>query len=712
MSSPAFLSPHWHRVEALRPALADHVRIRRQDSRGKRWYLLVDRQGGRSHRLNRGAWEVIGRLSGAHTVDEVWQAAVAADPVQAPTQAEVIDLLVQLRAADLLRLDLPGDDAASSARRRQAHEQKRRERLNPLAFRVDLGDPTPLLERLEPWLAPFLTRGFLALCLVAVFAGALTALQAQAAIAEFVTHNSLNPRHLALALICYPLMKALHELAHALLIRRYGGTVSQWGFTLFVLMPAPFVDASGSIELRRAERALVAAAGILVELACAALAALAWSMLGHGWLRDAAGVVMVIGGASTLLVNGNPLLRFDGYHVLCDLIDVPNLAARSARWWRNGAFAALGLRMPRLALAAGERPWLIAYAPLALAFRCVLAWQMVRWVGVQSSLLAAVIAALLVAPLLVLPVLRLAREARAAAGARQLGLRLRLWSAGLVALCVCTLAPLPRSTTVPGIVWLPEDATLRAGAGGFVARVLVDDGGQVAADAPVLVLADPELDARAVALAARLRALDARRELALREDRAALAEVIAEHAAADAEFRKLESERAALVVRSPVAGRVVLQRPEDLPGSWIARGDTIAHVVPAAALRVRAVVAHEDAALVREHTLDAELLAPGGLAGRRHAAGAPREVRAGEHRLPSPALSARNGGRIVTDPLDEAALRTREPLFLFDVPLAAGDRLPIGARVEVRFEHPRASLVVQAGQAVRRAVLSGFNPRA
>ena len=72
----------------------------------------------------------------------------------------------------------------------------------------------------------------------------------------------------------------------------------------------------------------------------------------------------------------------------------------------------------------------------------------------------------------------------------------------------------------------------------------------------------------------------------------------------------------------------------------------------------------------------------------------------------------RNGGRIVTDPLDDAALRTREPMFVFDLPLAAQDRLPIGARVEVRFEHARASLAAQAGQAVRRAVLSGFNPRA
>lgn len=712
MTAPAFLSPHWHRVEALRPALADHVRIRRQVSRGKSWYLVVDRQAGRSHRLNEGAWEVVGRFSGAHTVDEVWQAAVAAAPAHAPTQGEVIELLVQLRAADLLRLDLPGDDAAASARRREAHERKRRERLNPLAFRVELGDPTRLLERLEPWLAPFLTRGFLVLCLVAVIAGAATALQSQAAIAEFVSHNSLNPRHLALALVCYPLMKALHELAHALLIRRYGGTVPQWGFTLFVLMPAPFVDASGSIELPRGRRALVAAAGILVELACAALAALAWSTLGHGWLRDAAGVVMVIGGASTLLVNGNPLLRFDGYHVLCDLIDVPNLAARSARWWRNGALAALGLRVPRLALAAGERPWLIAYAPLALAFRCVLAWQMVRWVGVQSSLLALGIAALLLAPLVALPLLRFAREARAAAGARQLGVRLRLWAAGFAVLCVVTLAPLPRSTTAPGVVWLPEDATLRAGAGGFVARVLVDDGGEVAAGAPVLVLADPELEARATALAARLGALDARRELALREDKSALAEVLAEHAAAEAEQRNLESERAALLVRSPVAGRVALRRPQDLPGSWVARGELVAHVVPAATLRVRAVVAHEDAALVREETRGAELLAPGGYAGRRLGAGAPREVRTGTDRLPSAALSARNGGDIVTDPLDETALRTRDPCFLFDVPLATDVRLPIGARVAVRFEHPPASLAAQAGQAVRRAMLAGFNPRA
>ena len=96
---------------------------------------------------------------------------------------------------------------------------------------------------------------------------------------------------------------------------------------LLVLFPVPYVDATDATSFPRTwQRALVGAAGIMVEMALAAVAMLVWIEASPGAVRAVAFNVMLIGGVSTLLFNGNPLLRFDGYYVLCDLIGIPNLA--------------------------------------------------------------------------------------------------------------------------------------------------------------------------------------------------------------------------------------------------------------------------------------------------------------------------------------------------------------------------------------------------
>lgn len=178
-----------------------------------------------------------------------------------------------------------------------------------------------------------------------------------------------------LAWLLYPLIKLVHETSHGLAVQRWGGAVREAGASLLVLMPVPYVNASAANAFRhRYQRALVSAAGVMSELALAALAMLAWQWLQPSLARDVALLVMVTGLMSTLLVNGNPLLRFDGYYLLCDALDLRNLASRSARWWAEFAARRLlgAASEAPLEPLPGERPWLVAYAPLSLAYRVVL----------------------------------------------------------------------------------------------------------------------------------------------------------------------------------------------------------------------------------------------------------------------------------------------------------------------------------------------------
>ena len=106
------------------------------------------------------------------------------------------------------------------------------------------------------------------------------------------------------------------------------------GIMLLVLLPVPYVEASAATVFKsKYRRAMVGAAGMAVELFVAAAAFYLWLLVEPGLLRAVLFNVMLIASVSTLLFNGNPLLRYDAYYILADLIEMPNLAARSLRYW-------------------------------------------------------------------------------------------------------------------------------------------------------------------------------------------------------------------------------------------------------------------------------------------------------------------------------------------------------------------------------------------
>src|SRR6185436_18624209 len=127
------------------------------------------------------------------------------------------------------------------------------------------------------------------------------------------------PGNLLILALVFPVIKLLHELGHACATRVWGGEVHEMGVMLLVLMPVPYVDASASTAFRETQRrALVGAAGMIVELFLASIAFFLWLQAEPGVFRAVLYNVMLIAGISTVIFNGNPLLRFDGYYILSD----------------------------------------------------------------------------------------------------------------------------------------------------------------------------------------------------------------------------------------------------------------------------------------------------------------------------------------------------------------------------------------------------------
>lgn len=708
---PSLFSPLWYRVAEQHPQLRAEVRVQRQQVRNRRWYLLVNSANGRQFRANQQAYELIGRCDGQRSVQQVWNDLLALLGDDAPTQDEVIQTLNELDQQDLLSYE-SAPDAQTLVRRRDERTQGQRF-VNPFALRVPLGDPSAILQRLGFLPGLVLNRLTLWIWLAVIGVAMVVAAFEWKPLSVHAADYMGTPRYLLLAWVCFPILKALHELGHLLAVRRWGGEVHEVGFSLFVLVPAPYVDASAAAAFSsRLQRAVVGAAGMMVELLVAAAALTVWLNVQPGLLRDLAFVTMFIAGVSTLMFNGNPLLRFDAYYILCDVLDLPNVDSRSKAWWMSAVLRALGGTPSRMQWSAGELKWLVLYAPASFVYRVVISCVLVLWLGEHSTLLGVAAALFLSAAVIVKPAASsVARLWAGAAAGNARGRAGALAAAAAVTfIAAACLVPLPFHTVASGVVWPPEHARVRPATDGFITEVLARDGDRVAAGQVLVVLDDPALFAQRDSLTSRLEQLHASRYTALLSSTEQARNIEEEIARVQSELQRVEQKIGHLEVRAHTAGTLVMPNQRDLPRTFLRQGSTIAYVLEREDIRIRAAVPEYDAALLRDETRSVEVR----MTGDREpvAAELMRDIPAATFDLPSAALGERSGGPHATDPADKDGLRTRQPIVLIDLKLPATRLERVGGTASVRFDHGAQPLAQRWYRQLRQVLLQHFNPGA
>jgi putative peptide zinc metalloprotease protein len=369
----AFLSSDWYRVADLRLRRQSHVQLARHVYRGEVWHVLQDPQSGKMHRLTESAHAFFARLDGQRSVQDLWLRLCELFPDRPPSQSEILQLLAQLHSSDLVLGDRLPNLIEVDRRAREEHRKTLWGYIkNPLSLRVPLFDPEPFLRWSEP----------VARAVFSPLAGVLwLVLMVSALAAAFVNWQTLAlPRfeqvatasNIAYLAVAYIMVKALHEMGHGFAVKRWGGEVRECGVMMLVFFPVPYVDASQATFFpSKWQRMVVSAAGIAVELAVAAVAFFVYLAADPGPLRTLAYNLMLIGGISTLLFNGNPLLRFDGYFVFADWMESPNLGQRSNQYfWHVVRRAVLRDRDAPPPLAAPrEGMFLCVYALAAFLYR-------------------------------------------------------------------------------------------------------------------------------------------------------------------------------------------------------------------------------------------------------------------------------------------------------------------------------------------------------
>ena len=674
--------------------------------------MLRDQSNGRHLRFTAPAYEFIGRLNGKFNVEQAWIKAQAAAGEDGLSQDEVIVILTQLFSIDVLRSGLPTE--AKDFFERFRHERRiRRESaiMNPLAIRIPLLDPDNFLNLFVPWVRPLFSKTGLVIWAGVVGFAALLALANFPALSASVDKDILSAGNIVSMLLVFIVIKTIHEFAHAFAVKTWGGNVHEMGITILILAPIPYVDASAAWGFRdKHKRMLVGAIGIIVELFLAALALFVWIIVEPGFIQDTAFNALLIASVSTLLFNGNPLLRFDGYYVLQDLIEVPNLSTRASRYYlyliQHYLFDIDSVHSP--ASADGETAWFAVYGLSAFFYRLFILAVIVLFLAEQYLFMGVALGVWAVTMQIILPLIRggrfLASSPKLAEN-RPKAILVSAISFGAISL-VLLLMPVPNNTNAQGVVWVPDQAQLYAGSDGFISDVLVPPGSEVKVGTPVVQMYSLGLKTSILKLEARKRELEIRSSEEYINDPIKFDILKEELIQVEAELTLLKERESGLLVRSKVNGTFILPEEWKFKGSYLEKGKLIGYVVNPEHLIVRTVVDQSDIGQVRTKVKQVEVRLAEKL-GKTLKVEIERSTPAGITTLPSRALGAAGGGQIAIRMSDESGLTAKEKVFQIDLKLPENITIAgVGERAYVQFDHGYSTLASQWFQSGRQLLLS------
>lgn len=481
------------------------------------------------------------------------------------------------------------------------------------------------------------------------------------------------------------------------------------GVTLLVFMPIPYVDASATWSLRsRSQRMLVSAAGILVEITLAALALVLWVVLEPGLLRDLAFAVFSIGTVSTIVFNANPLLRFDGYYILQDWLEMPNLHARSRQYLLHLSARVL-LRLdhpPKPVMLDNEKGWMVGFGLAALIYRNVITAVIALWLAATLMLPGVVLALWLAIRQWCLPIVHFIHYLLKKPEISQQ--RWRAVSAVVVLVvgfsALLVLVPVRHQTRVEGVVWVPSQSKVYADAGGVVSNVHIERGEFVKAGKPLLTLHQPELDTQVEVITARIQM----QELRLAAERAIggvkTGSMGDELQALRVELGELERRQRSLVVRAPVSGVFTPEIQHRLRGTYFSQGEFIGHLVEPEQLLVHVVIPERRIGPVRAGVVGAEVRLAESFK-TPVVARIVHETPSADHQLPTAALGVSGGGGIpiATSGNGKESL---EKIFHLELAIPPDTRVAgLGERAYVSLQHPSVPLGARLLTATRQLFL-------
>ncbi len=703
----------WATIASVKPKLRPHTQFYCHTYRGQTWYVLADNMTAKHFRCPANVYQFLQQLDGRHTLEEAYQQCLKGLGEEHPDPSEILRLIATLQEHDLLQGAFPITAAELYQRQQRVSSQRRLQKwTRPLSVKWSVCDPDQWLNVLRPFLFILFNRWVFGASLLVIGAGFVTAMIHWP---ELTTHWSarfMDPQNLLWLWLLYPLVKLLHELGHAVATKVWGGEVHEMGLLFLVFVPVPYVDASSSHQFsQKRRRMIVAAAGILVELVLAGLALLLWVNLNDGLIRDIAFDVAVIGGLSTLFINGNPLLRFDGYYVLADGIEIPNLATRSTQYLDYLCKRLLvgGGDIPSPLTAVGERRWFIGYGLAAGCYRLIISIGITLFVSSHYLVVGVILGSWFFLQQLLWPMLKAIKSVTKLAYQQHKLPRFVIFSSTIIGaiLMVLFVYPLPSTTHIEGIVKVPENAVVRATTEGFLQQVSAKNGQRVVAGESLFMLENSDLRAKHAVLSATLAELRARQSDVLSTDLVGSQVLKDDIRNTEAELLNIRNKLEKLNITSAVDGIFSVQSEQDLPGRFYRKGDVLGYVVDFSAVTVNTMVPQHKLNELQTGIVGATAKLYS-RAGDQLPAVMGREVPRATYQLPSAVLGSAGGGSIQVDARDSAGRKAIDSVYQLEISLPAYSEPYLAAKVSVKLEHHQKAIGVGWYDQLRRFLLDHF----
>jgi putative peptide zinc metalloprotease protein len=447
-------------------------------------------------------------------------------------------------------------------------------RWNPFWIRIPLGKPDWLLAALNPLMGWLFTGTATLIALLLMMAAGLELATEWTRFASDSSQVFASGNWIWL-LVAWLGLKLLHETAHGLVCRRYGGTVQDSGVILAFFAPLAYVDVTSSWAFRsRWQRIHTALAGMYIELVVASLAVFGWS-----WSTDAVWSslfynVILMAGLSTVLFNANPLMRFDGYYVLSDLLQIPNLYSQAGQAvQRLTERIVFGFRTAGPTTRHAAETVLQVYGFAALFWRILIMLSMLIAAsmmlhGAGLVLTIAGVFAWCATPLWKL-IVRL-RQVAVESPARLI--RAAVVTAGLSVAMVggCLFVPAPFTTVAPAVVELPDGSLVRAAVDGFVQTVHVREGDRVDRGDLLLTLENRQVETEHRNLAVEIEQEQIRYQTAVRDhdaDKAAIAQ--SNLRSLRQRLTETQERYDSLEIRASVSGTIVARTLASMPQTFV-----------------------------------------------------------------------------------------------------------------------------------------------
>lgn len=580
-------------LEAVRRA---DIEITRQVTRSEAWYVVHDPVTFRHHRMSVQDYQIFAGIQQHRTLDECFRELVKRKVVDETDTEKFYAWVVQLNRLGLISLPI---DTGRVLHERSV-EKKIAGRTAKLAgimfYRMPLWSPDAFLRRTLNLVAPLFTRVALMIWLFVMCISCLYVWQHGNELSDPFRYASATQSALLMAGLLV-VLKGVHEFGHAYACRYFGGRVPEMGMFFIVFTPCAYVDASASWSFAdRRRRIIVALAGMYFESIAAVGALVLWGLSGPGLVKAAAHQALMLATIVTIGFNVNPLMKFDGYYVLADLLGMPELRNDAIHEWKRCVKRFLyGVRLPSAAQTRNESAGLTV-------FGCLLSMYKVTVIVGISTLIAAI-------PVIGLPMgltffvsffwQLLGKFVRYTMTSEELQWR-RVRGVAVAAtgifggLGILFYLPSPAMTAAYGVVRHEFRQTLHAGADGVLDSVAARHGQTVAAGQEICRLSSDLLDAEAKRLTAALTDADLEMRAMMSEEPARYQTAMLALAQVRSRYRQVSLDQEAMTAVAPTQGQVFVAPILQRPGSWVRQGEVLA-VIGHGRRIVDAVISEEEA---------------------------------------------------------------------------------------------------------------------